>query len=280
MDLVGIEVWAHHGVFDSERRDGQLFRVDVSWWMDLSTSAHSDRLVDTVDYGEVTQCVADILSGESVDLIETLVYSIRDQLLARYLFSAVRVTLHKPFAPLPCAAADVRVTASEYGPSRDVVISLGSNIEPRYEYVQFGVSALMAVRGIDQVRVSSVYQTVAQSEIVQPDFLNVVLIAHSCLPARVLLAHTQRIEKLAHRTRLVPQGPRTLDIDVICVGDEVWDTPDLKVPHPRAAQRRFVLEPWLELNAQAMLGQTLVSDLMQGVTHQEICPLSEGLFLP
>ena len=105
----GIRGFGHHGVFDSERRDGQEFVVDIELAVDTWAAAQSDALAATVDYGAVAVAVHEVIVGEPVDLIETLAERIAQACLAFEGARAVVVTVHKPSAPIPVPFADVRV---------------------------------------------------------------------------------------------------------------------------------------------------------------------------
>lgn len=96
-------------------------------------------------------------------------------------------------------------------------------------------------------RVSSIYETEPQDMRGQPWFLNLVVEIQTPLFPMQLLGRILRIEREMGRRRVVPKGPRIIDIDIILFGNFVIDTPQLKVPHPRLAARRFVLEPLAEL---------------------------------
>jgi dihydroneopterin aldolase len=109
IELRGLRVRGHHGVFDHERRDGQDFVVDVSVWLDLAKAAASDALADTLHYGELAERVAAIVGGPSADLIETVAVRVADEVLTDARVTAVEVTLHKPQAPIPLEFADVAV---------------------------------------------------------------------------------------------------------------------------------------------------------------------------
>jgi dihydroneopterin aldolase/2-amino-4-hydroxy-6-hydroxymethyldihydropteridine diphosphokinase len=87
----------------------------------------------------------------------------------------------------------------------------------------------------------------------QDDYLNAVLLADSRLPAREILARCMAAEQAAGRVRTERWGPRTLDVDIICYGDEISTDPELTLPHPRAHERGFVLVPWLEVAPDARL---------------------------
>ncbi len=108
--LTGLRVRGNHGVFDQERRDGQLFVLDVTVWLDLTAAAASDDVADTLHYGELATRVAEIVGGEPRNLIETVAAQIADEVLADPRTRAVEVTVHKPQAPIPLDFADVAVT--------------------------------------------------------------------------------------------------------------------------------------------------------------------------
>ncbi len=107
--LTGLRVRGHHGVFDFERRHGQEFVVDVALELDTSRAAASDDLADTVDYGELAGRLVAVVSGEPVNLLETLAGRLVEVCLT-YPVRAAEVTVHKPQAPIEHEFADVAVT--------------------------------------------------------------------------------------------------------------------------------------------------------------------------
>lgn len=110
ISLTGLRVFGRHGVYDEERRDGQEFVVDLAMQVDTRRAAESDDVADTVHYGEVAQQVAEIVGGEPVDLLEKLAARIADRVLENALVHSVRVTVHKPQAPIPLSFDDVAVS--------------------------------------------------------------------------------------------------------------------------------------------------------------------------
>jgi dihydroneopterin aldolase len=108
--LTGLEVFAHHGVFDFERRDGQTFLLDLTVWLDTQGAASGDDLAQTLHYGELAVEVAEAAAAEPVDLIETLAERIASLVLAHPVAQRVRVTVHKPDAPIPVPFGDVSIT--------------------------------------------------------------------------------------------------------------------------------------------------------------------------
>jgi dihydroneopterin aldolase len=107
--LTGLRITAHHGVFDFERENGQEFVIDVTVWLDFRAAASGDDLAHTIHYGELAVDVADAVRRDPVDLIETLAERIADVVLAHEAAERVRVTVHKPQAPIEIPFADVSV---------------------------------------------------------------------------------------------------------------------------------------------------------------------------
>jgi 7,8-dihydroneopterin aldolase/epimerase/oxygenase len=110
VSITGIEAYGYHGVLPEERRDGQRFVVDIELNLDTRAAAQSDDLSRTVDYGSLTQQVHDAVASDPVDLIETLAERVAGLVLDGESVKWVRVTIHKPEAPIPVAFADVAVT--------------------------------------------------------------------------------------------------------------------------------------------------------------------------
>jgi dihydroneopterin aldolase len=110
LTLTGLEIFAHHGVFDFERADGQTFLLDLTVWLDTVGAAEGDDLDQTLHYGELAVEVAEAAAAEPVDLIETLAERIASLVLAHPVAQRVSVTVHKPDAPIPVPFADVSIT--------------------------------------------------------------------------------------------------------------------------------------------------------------------------
>ncbi|GIM62639.1 dihydroneopterin aldolase [Planomonospora venezuelensis] len=108
--VTGIECFAHHGVFDFERREGQVFVVDLVLGIDTRPAAASDDLTDTVNYGTLVADVKAAVERDPVDLIETVAQRITDVCLLDTRVEWARVTLHKPDAPIDATYSDVALT--------------------------------------------------------------------------------------------------------------------------------------------------------------------------
>jgi 2-amino-4-hydroxy-6-hydroxymethyldihydropteridine diphosphokinase len=131
------------------------------------------------------------------------------------------------------------------------VIALGANIGNPQEQMDIAIALLR--ESLDVQAISKYYTTAPVGGPEQPDYLNAVLIAESELPAFDLLALLHGVEKALGRERIERWGPRTLDLDLIQYGSILSNADELTLPHPRAHERRFVLEPWLEIEPEALL---------------------------
>jgi dihydroneopterin aldolase len=109
ISLSGIEVYAHHGVYDREKESGQRFLIDVELFLDLSKAGGSDDLKDTVDYGALAVRVQELVAGERWDLIERVAERVAELGLQDGRVEEVRVRVAKPDAPIPVPFKSVSV---------------------------------------------------------------------------------------------------------------------------------------------------------------------------
>lgn len=136
-----------------------------------------------------------------------------------------------------------------------VVLSLGSNLDDPLAHLRRAVDDLRATSGVRVRAVSPVFCTEPVGYADQPDFLNIVVLAETDLAPEPLLARAHEIEAAHDRRRLIVNGPRTLDVDLITVADRVRTDAERPpvLPHPRAHERAFVLVPWLAVDPDATL---------------------------
>ena len=141
------------------------------------------------------------------------------------------------------------------------VIALGANIgNPK---AQMDIAVALLKESLEVSAISSYFTTAPVGGPEQPDYLNAVCIAESELPAADLLALLHGIEKTLGRERIEHWGPRTIDLDLIQYGSLLSYADELLLPHPRAHERRFVLEPWFEIEPDALLlTHGKISDLL------------------
>jgi len=276
--LQGISARGCHGVLDAEKIDGQGFVVDVALEVDLRRAGHSDLLAHTVNYAEVAADIVALITGPSLDLIETLADRVAAAALRRPLVQAVEVTVHKPQAPVGVPFGDVQVVVVR---RRDepVVIALGANLGAVQATLEAAVRQLADVDGLRITAVSDLFETDPVGGPEQPPYLNAVVLARTRLAAFALLTELHRIEADHGRVRETRWGARSLDLDLIQYGDPGSDSdmvskdPELMLPHPRAQERAFVLAPWSAVDAQAELrvGEALVpvSELLERVDRTD-----------
>ena len=134
-------------------------------------------------------------------------------------------------------------------------VGLGSNLGEREATLWKALEGLGATEGIEVVAVSSFRETDPVGVVDQPRFVNAAAALETSLSPRELLERLLDVERSLGRDRAVEErwGPRTLDLDLLLYGGESIDEPGLEVPHPRLAERAFVLEPLLELDPDLRL---------------------------
>lgn len=149
-------------------------------------------------------------------------------------------------------------------PSRPavVVLALGANLGEADQTMDAAVAALTVMPGFTDVKASPRARTApVGGPPGQPDYRNQIVTARTTRSPWEVLGIAHLLEQEHHRRRTVRWGARTLDVDVIAYGDLTSDHPDLTLPHPRAAERAFVLLPWLWLDPDAVLAGTPVAEL-------------------
>ena len=175
-----------------------------------------------------------------------------------------------PIHPIPPVPRGRRLPAIDPRPEPDpveAVVALGANLGDTAGVIDAAVRAIRRLPLIDDVRVSRIFRTVAVRvdgpDPEAPEFANAVAIVTTRLAPHVLLGMLHAIEEEHGRVRLERWGDRTLDLDLIAYADMRSADEHLLLPHPRAAERAFVLEPWLDVDPGAVLpGHGRVADLL------------------
>ncbi|GAA2247825.1 2-amino-4-hydroxy-6-hydroxymethyldihydropteridine diphosphokinase [Herbiconiux moechotypicola] len=162
-------------------------------------------------------------------------------------------------------------------PPVPAVLAFGGNLGDREATILAAVDELNAAEGLEVVRLSRLYETVAVKpegiDYEAPGYLNAVATVRTTLDPEALLALVNDIEARHGRVRLERWGDRTLDVDIIAYGDLQLDTARLILPHPRAAERDFVLVPWLEIDPDAELpGAGRAADLVTRIPETTLRP--------
>jgi 2-amino-4-hydroxy-6-hydroxymethyldihydropteridine diphosphokinase len=168
---------------------------------------------------------------------------------------------------------DADTLTGEMHPIRRCVIAIGSNLGERLNNLQGAVNSLADTPEVWVTAVSPVYETApVDAPEGSRDFLNAVLLADTTLSARTLLERALAVEDAYGRERTTERhAPRTLDVDLIVVGDRRANDADLVLPHPKAHERAFVLAPWNDVEPDAeLVDQGPVAELLAKATDQTV----------
>lgn len=240
--IKNLSVFAHHGVYEQEKEQGQNFCVNAVLYVDAEKAGKSDDIADAVDYGAVCLLIDQYMRENRFDLLEAVADHVAKAIL--FEFPAVRsleVEIGKPDAPIPLRFESVSVRVAR-GWHR-VFIALGSNMGDRLHYLEQAAANLREDDCFRNIKVSDYIETAPYGGVEQGDFLNGVLEAETLYSPAALLARLQEEERLAHREREIHWGPRTLDLDILFYDDLILAEEGLSIPHPDMKNRRFVLEP-------------------------------------
>src|SRR5690625_345410 len=160
-------------------------------------------------------------------------------------------------------------------------IGLGTNIEPRYQYIKESISLLKRNEHISVINISSIYETTPVGYLNQANFLNLVVKIKTTLSPLQLLNICQSIENQLERKRTIRYGPRTIDLDILIYNDLNKQTDRLTIPHPHIEKRAFVLIPLAEIAPHLFISfyNQTVKDLLdflpeakkQGIIKWRVC---------
>lgn len=237
-----LEVFAHHGVYPEETRDGQTFYVNAVLYVDMHEAGTKDDLERTVNYGTVCHFITDWMQENTCLLLEAVAEKLSHAILLNFLLiSAVDLEILKPFAPvgLPFESISVKVHRGWH----KAYIALGSNMGDREGYLSGAIKAMKAHPLMTVNKVSDLIVTKPYGGVEQDDFLNGVLEMETLLGPRQLLDALHEIENGADRKRIQRWGPRTLDLDILFYDRLCCESEELTIPHPDLENRAFVLRP-------------------------------------
>lgn len=240
--IKNLEIFAFHGVLESEKEMGQRFFVNAELFLNLRDAGMTDELDKTVDYSMVCKDIKEVMTASKYDLIEAVAWNISSTILAKYAeIKKVHISISKPDAPIPMKFETVCVDITTE--RHTVYLSIGSNIGDREAYLDYAVDQLNKDEYIKVNKVSDYINTKPYGGVEQDDFLNGCLEIETIYDPFELLAVIHDIEQGAGRKRLVHWGPRTLDIDILMYDREIIMEENLMIPHPEMTKRDFVLEP-------------------------------------
>ncbi len=257
--ITNLKVFAHHGVFPEETRDGQDFYVNARLYLDCRTAGRTDCLEDSVNYGEVSVFVTDFLQQHTYKLIEAAAEHLAEAMLLAFpLLARVEIELCKPHAPIGLPFENVSVTIERGW--HQVYLAVGSNMGEKEAHIGRGLAALRDTPGVQVQKISEMLVTKPYGGVEQDDFVNGAVALRTLLTPHELLDRLHEIEAQEMRVRRIHWGPRTLDLDIIFYDKLVYEDADLIIPHADMANRSFVLAPLAELcpnYRHPLLGKTV-----------------------
>lgn len=263
--ITNLKVFAHHGVFPEETRDGQDFYVNAKLFLDCRKAGKTDNLSDSLNYGEASHFITDFLQNHTYKLIESVAEQLAEaMLLSMPVLKGVEIELCKPHAPIELPFENVSVTMKRQW--HEVYLAVGSNLGDKNAYIGNGIEELRRIKEIKEVRVSELLVTKPYGGVEQDDFVNGAIALKTLLSPQELLEKLHEIEQHANRERLIHWGPRTLDLDIIFYDKLVYEDENLIIPHIDMQNRDFVLKPLSELcpnYRHPVLGKTLVQLLSE-----------------
>jgi dihydroneopterin aldolase/2-amino-4-hydroxy-6-hydroxymethyldihydropteridine diphosphokinase len=270
IQIKGLKVFAHHGVYPEESAQGQDFFVSVCLETDTRPAGLQDDLTQSVDYGELCMFIDRYMKKHTFKLLETVTENLAREILLRYpKVSAAEVSVSKPHAPIPLPFEDVSVTIRRAW--HEVFLGVGSNVGDKAEYIRKGLETLENEKDIFLLQTSTLIETEPYGGVEMDAVLNGVIKIKTLLTPYELLELCGRIEAEAGRERTVHWGPRTLDLDILFYDKLILEDEYLTIPHIDMKNRAFVLEPMAEIApglVHPVYGRTM-ADLLKKLKEKE-----------
>ena len=258
--ISNLEVFAYHGVLKEENALGQKFLVSAELYTDIREAADGDDITKSINYASVCKAIEAFLKEHTYKLIETTADRLAVHLLKTYgRIEKIRLEIKKPWAPILMTLDTVSVIVERGW--HQAYLGIGSNLGDKEANLNEAVRLLNEDEDCIVKQVSSFRVTEPVGGVEQDDFLNGAVYVKTLKSAHALLQLISKIEKALKRERIIHWGPRTIDLDILFYDDEVIQTKDLTIPHPEAANRRFVLDPMCDIAPwlrHPVLGDTML----------------------
>lgn len=244
--IENLQVYAYHGVYREENEKGQNFYINAVLETDTVNAGTLDDLELSTNYGEVCRFLDEFIKRHTYRLIETVAEKTAEAILLNFpLIRQVTLEVRKPEAPvpLPFESISVRITRGWHR----VYLSGGSNMGDRERHLREAEEAIRADEKCRMLRMSDLIETSPYGGVEQDDFLNCAMELETLYTPKMLLEKLHEIEHAHGRERKIHWGPRTLDLDILFYEDCVMYTEELIIPHADMHNRRFVLEPLMQI---------------------------------
>ena len=282
--IEGLEVYAHHGVYPEETKNGQYFYVNAILYTNVRQAGGEDSLERTINYGTVCRFITDWMQENTCLLLEAVAERLSQALLLEYgPLAALELEIQKPHAPISLPFGNVSVKVRR-GWHR-AYIAVGSNLGNRKTHILSGIQALKVHPLIKLKKVSKMIVTEPYGGVEQEDFLNGALEIETLLEPEELLEALHQVENAEGRERIVRWGPRTLDLDILFYDRLCYESETLVIPHVDLENRVFVLKPMSEIapyfrhpiSKKTMTG--LLKELEQKTEEDSVSPSSVEISL-
>ena len=282
--IEGLEVYAHHGVYPDETKNGQYFYVNAILYTNVRQAGGEDSLERTINYGTVCRFITDWMQENTCLLLEAVAERLSQALLLEYgPLAALELEIQKPHAPISLPFGNVSVKVRR-GWHR-AYIAVGSNLGNRKTHILSGIQALKVHPLIKLKKVSKMIVTEPYGGVEQEDFLNGALEIETLLEPEELLEALHQVENAEGRERIVRWGPRTLDLDILFYDRLCYESETLVIPHVDLENRVFVLKPMSEIapyfrhpiSKKTMTG--LLKELEQKTEEDSVRPSSVEISL-
>ena len=278
--IEGLEVYARHGVYPEETKNGQYFYVNAILYTNVRQAGGEDSLERTINYGTVCHFITDWMQENTCLLLEAVAERLSQALLLEYdALADLELEIQKPHAPirLPFGNVSVKVRRGWHR----AYIAVGSNLGNRKTHILSGIQALKVHPLIKLKKVSKMIVTEPYGGVEQEDFLNGALEIETLLEPEELLEVLHQVEDAEGRKRTLRWGPRTLDLDILFYDRICYESENLVIPHVDLENRVFVLKPMSEIapyfrhpiNQKTMMG--LLKELEQK-TEEDSARLSSA----
>ena len=241
-----LEIYAFHGVLEEEKRLGQKFYITLDLALDYFKAGEEDKLEYTVNYAKLCEEAEEFLTKNTFNLIEAAAHKLAVHILALYpAVENIKVLIKKPSAPvrkpLEYVGAEVERRWTK------AYIGVGSNLGDRHRNIENAIELLGSRTSTKVTAVSQLYETKPVGYTQQGDFINCALEVKTLLGPRQLLGFLNSIEADMKRERTIRWGPRTIDLDILLFGNDLFNDEKLIIPHPRMQDRLFVLQPLCDI---------------------------------
>lgn len=245
MDEIRIEnlkIYAHHGVFDFEKENGQNFYLNAVFGVELQEAGMTDDLDKTVNYALLCEEMENHMKAHSFDLIEAAAEHLICELFMKYpKILTIGLEIRKPEAPVDAVFDSLSVVL--FRKRHRSYIAFGSNAGDSQKHIESAIREINKSPYCCVKKVSDIIKTTPYGGVEQSDFYNGVMEVETILEPKCFLHFLQQTEIKEGRVRTVHWGPRTLDLDILFFDDLIYSDEELTVPHPDMKNRDFVLVP-------------------------------------